>query len=69
MILIRLRPRIGSAGRITDAHDGSRGRNAAPPQPDEMLRDVQAVRSWADDNTGAAEKDQLGAPHGPIRRV
>lgn len=33
---------------LTDAHDGSRGRNAAPPTPDEMLKDVQAVRAWAD---------------------
>jgi hypothetical protein len=33
---------------LTDAHDGSRGRNAAPPTPEEMLTDVQAVRTWAD---------------------
>ncbi|OKO69730.1 DNA repair protein [Bradyrhizobium sp. NAS80.1] len=33
----------------TDAHDPSRGRNAAPPSPDELLKDVQAVRIWADD--------------------
>jgi hypothetical protein len=33
---------------LTDAHDGSRGRNAAPPGPDEMLKEVQAVRIWAD---------------------
>ncbi|MGZ9409578.1 MAG: hypothetical protein ACXW3J_02980 [Methylocystis sp.] len=34
---------------LTDAHDGSRGRNAAPPTPDEVLADVRAVRRWADD--------------------
>ncbi len=34
---------------LTDAHDGSRGRNSAPPTPDEMLADVQVVRTWADD--------------------
>lgn len=34
---------------MTDAHDPSRGRNEAPPTPDEMLKDVQAVRTWADD--------------------
>jgi len=33
----------------TDAHDPSRGRNAAPPSPDELLKDVQAVRLWSDD--------------------
>ncbi|MHB0722170.1 AAA family ATPase [Roseomonas mucosa] len=30
----------------TDAHDLSRGRSAAPPPPDEILRDVQAVFAW-----------------------
>lgn len=34
---------------LTDAHDGSRGRNDALPPPQEMLKDVQAVRTWADD--------------------
>jgi hypothetical protein len=33
---------------LTDAHDGSRGRNAALPTLDEMLKDIQAVRTWAD---------------------
>lgn len=33
---------------LIDAHDGSRGRNAAPPTPDEVLADIQAVRGWAD---------------------
>lgn len=32
-----------------DGHDGSRGRNAAPPSPDEMLADIKAVRDWVDD--------------------
>jgi hypothetical protein len=32
----------------TEAHDPSRGRNAAPPPPAELLRDVQDVRSWID---------------------
>jgi energy-coupling factor transporter ATP-binding protein EcfA2 len=31
---------------LTDAHDPSRGRNAAPPPPEEMMRDVQAVLAW-----------------------
>lgn len=30
----------------TDAHDPSRGRNAAPPVPNEMMQDVQAVLAW-----------------------
>jgi hypothetical protein len=34
---------------LIDAHDGSRGRNPAPPTPDEMFADIQAVRDWADD--------------------
>jgi hypothetical protein len=33
----------------TNAHDTSRGRNPASPPPDELLKDVQAVRTWADD--------------------
>ncbi len=32
----------------TDAHDHSRGRNAAPPPPNEVMQDVQTVRAWAD---------------------
>jgi len=31
----------------TDAHDPSRGRNAAPPPPDEMLKDIQDLVTWA----------------------
>ncbi len=30
----------------TDAHDPARGRNAAPPPPDEVLSDVQQVLVW-----------------------
>lgn len=29
-----------------DAHDPSRGRNAPPPAPDEIMRDVKALNSW-----------------------
>jgi energy-coupling factor transporter ATP-binding protein EcfA2 len=32
----------------TEAHDPSRGRNAAAPPPDEILKDVQDVRAWTD---------------------
>lgn len=32
----------------TDAHDPSRGRNAAPPPPDELLADIAKVRPWVD---------------------
>jgi hypothetical protein len=32
----------------TNAHDSSRGRNASPPTPIEMLADIQAVRTWSD---------------------
>lgn len=32
----------------TDAHDPSRGRNAAPPPPDEVLADIAKVRPWMD---------------------
>lgn len=32
----------------TDAHDPSRGRNAAPPPPDELLQDIQNVLTWTD---------------------
>lgn len=32
-----------------DGHDGSRGRNAAPPAPDDLLADIKAVRDWVDD--------------------
>jgi energy-coupling factor transporter ATP-binding protein EcfA2 len=32
----------------TDSHDLSRARNAAPPPPDDMMRDVQAVLAWVD---------------------
>lgn len=37
---------------LTDAHDGSRGRNAGPPPPDEVLKDIRAVRTWADSIRG-----------------
>lgn len=30
----------------TDSHDSSRGRNAPPPSPAEMMNDVQAVLAW-----------------------
>jgi hypothetical protein len=30
----------------TDAHDSSRARNAAPPPPDEVMRDVQGALDW-----------------------
>ncbi|WP_287308455.1 AAA family ATPase [Mesorhizobium sp.] len=32
-----------------DGHDGSRGRNAAPPTPNDLLADIKAVRDWVDD--------------------
>jgi hypothetical protein len=32
----------------TDAHDPSRGRNASPPPPTEMLADIGGVRPWVD---------------------
>jgi len=32
----------------TDAHDPSRGRNAPPPPPDEVLADIGKVRPWMD---------------------
>lgn len=38
----------GKCCDLTDSHDPSRNRNAAPPTPDEMLRDIQAVRTWVD---------------------
>ena len=28
------------------AHDGSRGRNRAMPEPEELLRDVQTLDTW-----------------------
>jgi hypothetical protein len=30
-------------------HDGSRGRNRAMPEPDELLKDAQALGAWATD--------------------
>lgn len=32
----------------TEAHDPSRGRNASPPPPDEVLADIAKVRPWMD---------------------
>jgi hypothetical protein len=32
---------------IIDSHDPSRGRNAEPPPPAEMLQDIQALKTWA----------------------
>lgn len=32
----------------TDAHDPSRGRNAAPPLPNDVLADIAKVRPWMD---------------------
>jgi hypothetical protein len=32
----------------TEAHDPSRGRNAAPPPPDDVLNDIGRVRPWVD---------------------
>jgi hypothetical protein len=32
---------------VVDAHDPSTGRNAAPPPPDEVLKDIQSLRDWA----------------------
>lgn len=32
-----------------DGHDGSRGRNRAMPEPDELLKDVQALGAWVRD--------------------
>jgi ABC-type multidrug transport system ATPase subunit len=31
---------------VVDAHDPSKGRNAAPPPPDEILRDIQNLKDW-----------------------
>ncbi len=33
---------------ITDAHDPSRGRNAAPPPPDDLLKHVGELKDWAE---------------------
>lgn len=32
---------------IVDAHDPSIGRNAAPPPPTDLLKDIQALKDWA----------------------
>lgn len=32
---------------IVDAHDPSSGRNATPPPPADLLRDIQALKDWA----------------------
>ena len=31
---------------ITDAHDPSRGRNAAPPPPDDLLKHIDQLKDW-----------------------
>lgn len=33
---------------ITDAHDPSRGRNASPPPPDDLLKHVGELKDWAE---------------------
>jgi len=33
---------------ITDAHDPSRGRNAVPPPPDDLLKHVGQLKDWAE---------------------
>lgn len=33
---------------ITNAHDPSRGRNAAPPPPDDLMRHVGELKAWAE---------------------
>ena len=32
---------------VVDAHDPSGGRNAAPPPPADLFRDIQALKDWA----------------------
>ncbi len=32
---------------IVDAHDPSSGRNASPPPPPDVMRDIQALKDWA----------------------
>jgi hypothetical protein len=34
---------------IVDAHDPSCGRNAVPPTPDDLLKDIEALKIWVDD--------------------
>ena len=39
---------FGKCSNYINAHDPSRGRDAAPPEPDELLADIETLKTWAE---------------------
>ncbi len=44
----QLRAAYKTCSEIVKGHDPSRGRNAAPPVPDQLLRNIAELRAWVD---------------------